>query len=159
MKCKYVLFIATILFSAFAACKKDNQHAVTGKWQEVKTRVMQDSAGIIINDTTYAGNTFTNLDYAQFNADGVCVISSSHNYYPAAKGYPKTPPYDLTRDTLKVRSLGPAYVLSPLTVFINPGGFSAADTAEVQNQNNMIIHAVYYGPLGPYQISYSYYTK
>jgi hypothetical protein len=143
MKNKYTLFIVISLAFCLIACKKENNSSIIGKWQENKVRIyMLNNNGVIINDTTYSGQTFTNMDYAQFNSYGTCMISASHYYYPAEDGFPKDPLVDTSTNTSHYKATGSGYVLTTNNV-MGPGGSDQTDTARLIGPNTLLIHVTY----------------
>jgi hypothetical protein len=143
MKNKYALFIVAGLIISLIACKKENNSSIIGKWQQNKVRIyMIGTNGAILNDTTYSGQSFTNMDYAQFNSDGTCVISKSHYYYPADDGFPKAPLVDTSTETAQYKATGSVYVLTTNTV-VNVGNGVITDTARLIGPNSLIVHVTY----------------
>ena len=163
MKLPYALFIIAILIIGLASCKKGNNTPITGKWQQSKLRLYEFADNNVISyDTTYLA-PFTNLDYAQFNVNGTCDLSSDHYYYPNDKeGYPTTPqaiPQSI--GTWKYTRVGTKYALSSTSDLINPGGFDIRDTVSLINGNTLLLRVSNYGHGGGhvYSISDSYYTR
>ena len=143
MKNKYTLFIVAGLIISLVACKKENNSSIIGKWQQNKIRIyMLGTNGAIINDTTYSGQSFTNMDYAQFNSDGTCVISKSHYYYPADDGFPKDPLVDTSTETFHYKATGSGYVLTTNNVIV-PVGSTPTDTARLIGPNSLLIQVRY----------------
>jgi len=133
MKNNYKILALAIVSVILISCKKENNNpaienntSLIGKWQETKLRIYTTaSTGVVLNDTTYSAQTFTNLDYVQFNTAGTCTLSSSHYYLPAGQGAPVAtlavgilnytgpgPVYNLATDTL----LSKESVLLPLLI-------------------------------------------
>jgi len=164
MKLPFTLFIIVILIIGLASCKKGNDaSAIIGKWQQTKLRLYEfDDNNVISYDTTYLA-PFTNLDYAQFNMNGTCNLSSDHYYYPNDnEGYPKTAqatPQSI--ETWKYTRVGTKYALSSTSNLINPGGFDIRDTVSLINENTLLLRVSNYGHGGGhvYSISDSYYTR
>jgi hypothetical protein len=139
-----IIFLMVDLILTIVACKKAQDPSVIGKWQENKVRIYQvGSTGLILNDTTYSGQTFTNLDYVQFNIDGSCVISSSHDYNPAGQGFLTTPQADQITSTWNFTGTWPKYIITNAGTVITPGFPAPADTATVSSQNNLLLHKVF----------------
>lgn len=163
MRLPYTLFIIVILIIGLASCKKGNDaSAITGKWQQTRLRLYEfDDNNVIAYDTTYLA-PFTNLDYAQFNLNGTCNLSSDHYYYPNDnEGYPTKPQaIPQSVETLKYTRTGTKYVLSNTSNLANPGGFDIRDTVSVSG-NTLLISSTNYGHGGGhvYSISDSYYTR
>ena len=157
--------VLTGLVILLTACKKDNKSSIIGKWQEMKIRVYTTGpTGAVVTDTTYTGQTFTNLDYMQFNSTATVMVSSDHLYYPAGPIYIKVPPYYLSTETLSYASSGSNYILLPMTQGSNNHGLpgaSAVITATVSGSNNLLIHMVDYFTIPTVStIVYdSYYTR
>jgi len=154
-----IIFLMVDLILTIVACKKEQTLSIIGKWQQTKVRVYQvDYKGLILDDTTYSGQTFTNQDFVQFNSDGTCLIATSHYYYPAGQGFPKTP--DVYQDTIKWNFTGtwPKYGIEDT---IDLGGPSPTDTATASSPNNLVLHNVYpmYRFAGPKTIFDAYYTR
>jgi len=164
MKHKYLILILAALAIGFAGCKKLSDSGnprlpVSGKWQETKLRVYWDSLGTIKDDTTYLASTFSNLDYAQFNGDSTCVISTSHLYYPAMGLFNKNSEY-VTKKTFSVSPAGSEIILNIQINVINPGGFTTTDTVTNYTENTMMIHSVFYQSIPANKtISDAYYTR
>ena len=162
MKIRYTLLFAAGVICTLIACKKESNVSVIAKWQETKLRIYTlNAAGGILNDTTYSGQSFTSLDYAQFNSNGTCVISQSHYYYPADEGYPKDPQVAAYVGTLNYTPVGTSYILSSASNLVNPGGFVSTDTAKLAGPNNLLIHVSEYGHSlhNPATVYDSYYTR
>jgi len=164
MKLPYTLLIIAAISIGFASCKKGNNSSnIVGKWQETRLTMYEfDDNNKIMYDTTYLA-PFTNLDYAQFNVNGTCNLSSDHYYYPNdEEGYPTTPqaiPQSI--GTLKYARAGAKYVLSSTSNLTNPGGFDIRDTVSLINGNTLLLRVSNYGHGGGhvYSISDSYYTR
>jgi len=77
---KHLPILLIILTATLASCKKEPQGALSGKWQETKLVLYQDSANVVLYDTTYL-QPFTNYDYIQFNSNSTCTIGNDHYYY------------------------------------------------------------------------------
>lgn len=164
MKHKYLILILVGLAIGFAGCKKLSDSGnprlpVSGKWQETKLRVYLDSLGTIKDDTTYLASTFSNLDYAQFNDDSTCVISTSHLYYPAMGLFNKNTEY-ISKITFNFTPVGSKIILNIQINVINPGGFITRDTVSDYSSNTMMIHSVFYQSIPANKtISDAYYTR
>jgi len=165
MKFNYLLLLISGITLTFTACNKGNasepNYPIDGKWQQTKLRLYGDSLGVITYDTTYT-KPFTALDYAQFNANGICTKSINHYYYPNILNYPKTPqPIPALVDTLKFNAIGASkYVLNPQTEWVNFGGFVVADTVKVLGAHSLLLHAVIYSHNPNYSnVADSYYKK
>ena len=151
-----LFFILSVIF--FAACKKESS-PIVGKWQEVKMRTYnQDlSTGAISGDTTYQAATFGVYDYAQFNNDGICVISETGFIGTAAQVVKVQDLQDYT-----YTKAGSGFVLVSTA---NPSAISGEMTGHnvsSVSSNTLIIHSVtgYLNPSVAYKtISDSYYTK
>ena len=149
-----IIFVITGLLLGLAACKKDNDYPIVGKWQQVKLHLYNQSyAGVISNDTAFQRSAFDSLNYAQFNNGGTCIIGLFYPY----------PMYDLNIAaniaTVKYNyvRVGSKYVMTIPTTTTNPGGFVTTDTASV-NGNTLLIHSTFDNHQF-YAISDSYYTK
>ena len=158
--------VFTGLVIMLTACKKSNKSSIIGKWQETKIRVyMTGPTGAIVSDTTYTGQTFTNLDYTQFNSTGTVVMSTDHIYFPVGPEFLKVPPYYLSAETLNYTSSGSNYILLPIAKGSNNNnelpGASQAITATVSGPNNLLIHMVDYFtiPAVSTMVYDSYYTR
>ena len=164
MKPNYIIFIFITLTVAFCACKKTNNNLepVIGTWQQTKLRVYtKNPAGIIVNDTTYSGATFTALDHIQFNYNGTCSISGSHQYAPAGLGNGSIPVYNVSTLAFNYSRSGSAYILTTPIHLINPGGFNSTDTATLQGPANLLLHNTNYPniPTGNRTFYDSYYIR
>ncbi|MDB5134837.1 MAG: hypothetical protein JWP37_1440 [Mucilaginibacter sp.] len=167
MKHKYLILILAALATCFAGCKKSSGSEnvglplIKGKWQETKLRLYtQDSTSTILYDTTYL-QPFTNLDYAQFNNNGTCVIGTDHYYYPNQPGEPKNPQkINAITANWNYTAVGAKFVLSAQNNLVNPGGFDIRDTVSAPNPNTLLIRSVFYSRVGNFKsISDSYYTR
>src|SRR6185312_9612459 len=163
MKNIYAILLLTCLIFTLNACKKDSGSPILGKWQETKIRIYtKDASGVILNDTTYSGATFTSLDYVQFLSNVTCINSSDYEYYPSGEGFPKTPEHYVSGGTLNYSLIEPRqYLLSAEGNLINPGGFVTTDTARLIDAHNLTIHFTNYGhsTTGQSVIYDSYYTR
>jgi hypothetical protein len=147
MKQKYLLIIVAGLAICLAGCLKEGHPvAVVGKWQEIKLRMYWDSAGTVKDDTTYLKPTFNALDYAQFNANGTCIIGTSHLYYEAGGYYSENGPYASTK-TFNIAGSGSQFSLTQQNNAINPGGFVEMDTVSGYPKDTLMIHSVFYRAL------------
>jgi hypothetical protein len=58
MKTKYLLLFI-VLVTGLAACKKESNYGIVGKWQQIKLRTYTQSySGAILHDTTYLRSSF-----------------------------------------------------------------------------------------------------
>jgi len=159
MKHKILLLIISGVLLCMIYCRKSNtgnSDALTGKWQEVKLRTYILDSGKINHDTTVM-NSFTKLDYAQFNGRGTCEISSFEAYYTPQGVYVDPQSIDTTHYT----AIGNGkFTLNTQSTLITPGGFVAADTVSEINTNNILIHSVFYSQVPRYEsITDTYYQK
>jgi hypothetical protein len=88
---KYLPILFIVLATAIVSCKKEQQAALSGKWQETKLVIHLYNANVVSWDTTYL-TPFTSFDYIQFNDNGTCATVS--DFYlidaPGGLGYSKT---------------------------------------------------------------------
>jgi hypothetical protein len=166
MKHKYTLLFVTCLIFTLTACKKENNYPVIGKWQETKIRVyVTGPTGTITSDTTYSGQTFTNLDYIQFYSDGTAAESEDHEYFPTGPPYLKIPPDYLSTSSYNYTSSASGYTLTPnyanVEMQSGPPGASQTITATVPNSNSLRIHMVdtFIAPTVSTVVYDAYYTK
>jgi hypothetical protein len=159
MKYRLPIFVIALI-AALVSCKKDANYSIAGKWQEVKmTTYNQDlTTGAISGDTTYKAATFGIYDYAQFNNDGICVISETGWIGTAAQ-------------VIKVQEIqNYTYTKSAESFLLKPAhtdpyiisGVSTDYTASRVSANTVVLHAVtsYLNPSVRYKtITDSYYNK
>ncbi len=151
----------------FSACKKESNSVIVGKWQETRLRIYtMNASGTIVDDTTYTGATFTNLDYINFESNGTCTESQDHEYFPAEPYYLKVPPYYLSTETLFYKASGGVYSLTaPVTkVSSNVIGNQSTGqtiTATLSGSNNLLIHNVgtFLNPSASTMVYDAYYTR
>lgn len=145
MKLHYTLILLTAFAISFASCKKgDTAVSITGKWQETRIRYYEINANMLVRDTTYLA-PFTDLDYVQFNANGTCIFSSDHYYYPNQSGYPTTPQLiPQSTDTIAYTSAGDGKYVFNQNQWLNYSGFILTDTAFVTG-NTLRIQFINYG--------------
>ncbi|MFI5162979.1 MAG: hypothetical protein ACHQHN_16985 [Sphingobacteriales bacterium] len=154
MQRKYIAIIIGMALSV-AACKKDYNAPVEGKWQQIKLRTYTKSyQGVISNDTTYQKSLFNSSNYAQFNNNGTCIIGI---FYPPGSIDPRSAAAYLSTVRYNYSHVGNKYVLTTPATLTNPGGFGEADTVSVNN-NTLLIHYVFDGHVN-YTISDAYYTR
>jgi hypothetical protein len=147
MNNKHMWMLIAGLVSIQFACKKESGSTIIGKWQEAKIRIYtKDASGVLLNDTTYSGATFTSLDYVQFLSNATCINSETYEYFPAGEGFPKKPEHYVSGGTLNYSTVEPGlYILTAGGTLVNPGGFVTTDTARVIGPNNLLIRFTSYG--------------
>lgn len=166
MKCKFTILVVC-LAAFFTACKKENNSAIVGKWQETKVRIYtMNFSGTMVDDTTYTGATFTNLDFINFESNGTCTESSDHIYFAAEAGLSKVPYYNLSTETLSYKSSGDNYTLIPPKVVVPPGVIGDQSTGQtititLSGSNSMLIHTVgtFLNPSTATQVYDAYYVR
>jgi hypothetical protein len=159
MKHKILLLIISGVLLCMIYCRKGNTgntDALTGKWQEVKLRTYTLDSGKITHDTTDL-NSFTKLDYVQFNGKGTCEISV-HEYYFTPQGVYIN---SQSIDTGHYTAIGNGkFTLNIQSTLQNPGGFTSADTISEINSNSILIHNVFNVHVPGYEaITDAYYQK
>jgi len=156
---KHLPILLIILTATLASCKKEPQGALSGKWQETKLVLYQDSANVVLYDTTYL-QPFTNYDYIQFNSNSTCTIGNDHYYYVNSPGSPKVPQaFTPVSSTSNYSAYGTVYIVNTTGGIANPGGFVSADTLSVSG-NTILLHSVFYAHVpGFVSITDSYYTR
>jgi hypothetical protein len=127
--------------------------------QETKIVIyLLDTNGAKLYDTTYL-KPFTNIDYAQFNKDGTCVLSVDHYYYLNEPGMSVPTKIDPLATNFNYTPVGSKFVLNLTINAMGPGGFSTADTVSTPDSKTLLIHTVG-TTLGRYKyISDAYYTN
>ena len=170
MKTIYLtLLLPAFLTVAFVSCKKgDSQNAImpppSGKWQETRLELYEDSAGVHLYDTIYT-KPFTSYDFAEFETNGTFVTGADHYYYLNIPHQDDSTqlitPVTGSRSFIAISSpSGTKYVINDIPLLLNPGGFVTTDTASLLNSNTLLLHSVFYGHgSGPITISNSYYSK
>src|ERR1700735_1915348 len=133
MKIKYLtLLLPVFLLVALAACKKGgSKNAITappsGKWQETRLDMYEDSAGIRRYDTIYT-KPFTSYDFAEFEANGTFITGVDHYYYLNIPyqddSTQQITPITGSRTYAAISTpTGTKYVLNDFSMLVNPGGF------------------------------------
>jgi len=81
---KYYVNIALGLLMALTACKKENgtinSGELVGKWHQTKLNLHETSGNVVLHDTTFLSDSFTDLDFYQFTSGKTATISKSGNF-------------------------------------------------------------------------------
>ena len=149
MKTKYLSTLFIVLATGVVSCKKE-QNSVTGRWLETKLILHQDSANVVLWDTTYL-SPFTRADYIQFNGNGTCVAGGDFSLSGVEDpwGFPKSVE-KITPGTynFSYSASGAGYIIVPNPLPpVNFSGEVTTDSAYV-NGNTLLQRVVNYG-FGP----------
>lgn len=171
MRVKY-LYLIIAAASILASCQKDAIKAtstsvaktsansqsntavgpIAGKWQETKLVLqMTNQNGVKIGDTVYTQQLLAS-DYAQFNADGSCVLSQGQNYSTSGiEGGAHNTPFNLTeQNSMTILNYSGA---------IGTMGIPGPDTLYTPDANTIRIHSVAWFLNGNTIVSDAYYTR
>ncbi|MEO6977825.1 MAG: hypothetical protein ABI113_05575 [Mucilaginibacter sp.] len=138
---KYTLLLTMCIVLGFYACKKDNAAVnsgkLAGKWHETKLNLHETNGGVAARDTTFKSDSFTDLDFYQFNSDKTAVISRSGNFYFGGKAIV------LNADVLFDFVTHYTYSVADSTVALKvtdvPVEFSINSNGEPYNQSQTIV--------------------
>lgn len=173
---KHFTYIIMVLLVVLTACKKDtaviNSESLVGKWHEIKLNLHETNGGAAARDTTFKSDSFTDLDFYQFNSDKTAVISRSGNFYFSGKVVV------LNANRLFDFVMHYTYSVADSAVTLNvtdvPVGFAINSNGEPYNQspaivqsdaNNLVLRTTYTnmapgpGAVTPTLITTRYFTR
>jgi len=138
---RFYLHVLVCLLAAFTACKKDsgtfNTGELVGKWHETKLNLHQTTGNVVIKDTTFTEDSFTDVDFYQFNSDKTAVISKSGNFSFAGKSIILNA--DVLFDFVTHYTYSAADTTLALTVIGIPADITLNSNGEPYNQLRTIV--------------------